>query len=100
VGGAISGVDSILKCLTKTDSDKKNRRIRKEKPVSKLRIHISIKKINTCTELSAEVEAMFEEIMYLVLESNMRRMARNKWTSVVRNSCNYKLKCEQYTGRI
>jgi predicted flavoprotein YhiN len=61
VGGAILVVDSILNCLT-TDCNKKNIRIRKENPVSKLRMQVSIKKINT--EISAKFEAMFEEIMY------------------------------------
>jgi len=61
VGGAASGADPILNCLTTTDSDKKNKSISKENPVSKSRIRVSIKKVNT--EISAKVEAMFEEIM-------------------------------------
>jgi hypothetical protein len=61
VGGAISGFDSVLNSL-RTMESKKNRRIRKEKLVSKVRIHVSIKNINT--EISAKVEAIFEEIMH------------------------------------
>jgi hypothetical protein len=76
VAGAISGIDSILNCLTTTDNDKKNRRIGKEKPVSKSRIYVSIKKINT--EISAQV-AELQTHETSSKATNTRGPPRERW---------------------